>query len=1341
MTDAQFEKWLGTRYDQAAARAFVEAIELRLEGEVDDHTLCRVIAEVSAAHEVFALRFAEDGSAQIHDPPAQLPVVHRDLSGERAPETAYQQLRQAGLGLPMDPARLPLARVWVCRLSPGHVRLLLTAHHLVIDGWSIRQLLREIAARYNAHLAGEPVSIRRADSWADYVRAERESSDGPPGQAALAYWRERFADLPEPLRLPTDRPRPARMGFTAANVTTELPVALWRELRVLARSHKVTRFSLLLAVHAMLLHRLSGQTDIVCAVPFAGAARGRGRRVVGDTDNTLPIRLRIDPEASLAVLAQQTQVALHEAGDHQNASLGRIVDALRLERDPTRLLLAEAIVVLEPVIETLAFDGAECRIDVAPRQMSAWELSWHWRSTPQRMVLELQYRDSLYEAATARRWCDLYADLVGRLPSIIGLPVAAIPADPEGPLRDASLASPMLAEQAASPSLPAMLDEAFVRHGARDAVTCRGRSLGYAELDASIRTAAAALRRAGVGGGDLVGIHVPRSLEMLVAVLAVLRAGAAYVPLDPEFPLQRLQFVCGDAGLRHIVVADDADLPAVLGQERQVLAIGDLCEERADATAATLPAIDADGLAYVLYTSGSTGRPKGVRITHRNLATFLLAMRGEPGLGEDDVLVSATTLSFDIAALELFLPLLCGARLVIADDAQYRDAMALCDLIRDSGCTIFQTTPALLGLLHEVERADVLQPLRLLVGGEALPAALAHRLATTCREAWNMYGPTETTVWSSIARLQPGMDPVPLGVPIPGTRIYLLDRNRSPAWPGAIGEVWIAGPGVADGYLQRPELTAERFVDDPFSADGGRMYRTGDLGRIRGGMLYFAGRADEQIKLRGYRIEPGEIEAVAADQAGVNECAVVVRELEDGDRVLVLYAASGGDADQVRARIRAAIQDRLPAYMHPQHLVVLDRLPKTPNGKLDRRQLPTPQPRVAEAGSPSAEPADALEKRLQLQWQRLLGTPHVGMHDNFFELGGYSLLAVRMFADFQRWYGIDLPLATLIGHPTIAGLAHALREAGVDESGDAVSLGVNDDGAAERWGSLVPLQSSESNDEVPLFLLHAVGGNVLNYLPLIQRMGVKRPAYALQAQGLDGVRKPRETVEAMVEHYARRIRECRPDGPYLLAGGSMGGVLALEVARRLQATGGEVALLAMFDTYGPEGHLRAARAERLPLRRWWAAYRRMTAEQRLHARQRIAFRLFKLPLARLMFWLGRKGLPLPMAMRIRQVEQANFRALMRYRPEPYDGGMVLYRASEARDGDDATLGWQRWIRGQVEVVEIAGRHDNLIGQPQLAKELRERIERVLRDRDQARAGQMPSCGARQPSDRSQGGPE
>src|SRR5690606_35003842 len=462
----------------------------------------------------------------------------------------------------------------------------------------------------------------------------------------------------------------------------------------------------------------------------------------------------------------------------------------------------------------------------------------------------------------------------------------------------------------ADASLPILLERSFEAFSADPAAQCGERTITYGELGRASREAASALVARGVAPGQLVGICMPRSIDMLVAVLAVLRSGAAYVPLDPSFPARRLAWMAAHARLELVLAGDPAALPEGLAQGREALGFGELL--RGGGGTAPLPPVPPDSLAYVLYTSGSTGDPKGVRIAHRNLANFLQAMREAPGLGRDDVLCAATTLSFDIAALELYLPLLCGGRVVIADDNEHRDPEALSRLLARRGCTVLQTTPSLLALLREVGRDDVLRPLKLLVGGEALPQALATALLPRCRELWNLYGPTETTVWSSVARLEPGTGEVSLGVPVANTRIYLLDAGRRPVLPGAIGEIWIGGAGVADGYLHAPGLTAERFVEDPFAGDRSRMYRTGDLGRIRDGRLYFHGRADDQIKLRGFRIEPGEIEAAAATEPGVVECVAIARTAAGGDLELLLYAAGGAQPHDLARRLRARLDDTLP---------------------------------------------------------------------------------------------------------------------------------------------------------------------------------------------------------------------------------------------------------------------------------------------------------------------------------------------------------------------------------------------------------------------------------------------
>lgn len=1301
LTDAQAEKWLGSHYSAQAAQAYGEAFELVFDGALDVSRFQAAFDATVARHQALAVRFASDGQSQIYEPEQRLRLRYLDLAASGQPFAEYRKYCERWMRTPFDIGAAPLARACLYRISPTQHRLFMSAHHLVVDGWSLRVVLKEMAAHYNAATVEQAMRIPPADSWAEFARAERARREGPEGQRCLRYWCDQFRELPEPLRLPTDRARATRICFDASSFVVDIDPELWRSLRDAARKQSVTRFALLLAGYFALLYRLTGQTDLVCGIPFAGAARGSGARVVGDTDNTLPLRVRVDPGQPLAVLSQQVQARLKAAAEHQDISLGRIVDTLPLQRSAGRMLLLESIVTLAPAMDRLGFDGVACELNVMPRLAAAWELGFYWRQVPGALVLEVQYQSELYDSSTVRSWADLYVDLLGVIAENSTCNLDEIDLAVRSPQQDWALVNDVVPAWSDAPSVPVLLGRSLAEHADRCAAECAGARMDYAELDRRSRRMAAGLLASGVSRGELVGIALPRSLDMLVAVLAVLRAGAAYVPLDPAFPEQRLSRMATHSGLDFIVAARDVALPESVYEGRMLRHV-DALESMGD-EAAALPDAGPDDLAYVLYTSGSTGEPKGVRILHRNLVNFLCAMRESPGFGRDDILCAATTLSFDIAALELYLPLLCGGRVVIADDNEHRDPEALCRLIERSGCTVLQTTPSLIALLQEVGRAQVLAPLRLLVGGEALSLPLAEALSAQCRELWNMYGPTETTVWSSIHRVRQGGAAVSLGQPIARTRLYVLDDRRRPALPHALGEIWIGGTGVADGYLNRPDLTAERFIIDPFAADGSRMYRTGDLGRLHDGQLYFHGRADGQIKLRGYRIEPGEIEAVAAAEPGVTECVAVVRRLDDGDQVLVLYVGSDSHPGELAAALRTRMQQLLPAYMRPQYVEVLRRLPKTPNGKIDRHALPLPSAGASMAQRSRVAPRTALERELCVQWQQLLRCGPVGVEDDFFELGGYSLLAVRMFAELQRRHGVSLPLATLIECPTVAALAKAVTAATNNIASEVVMQAMGNDSRL-----LVALRSDGSRP--PLFLFHAVGGNVLNYRPLLEVLDNEQPVYGLQSPGLDGVTSPLESISAMADAYAEAIMRVHPSGPCMLAGGSMGGILALEVARRLRWQGREIALLAMFDTYEPgAGGIRAQRS----LSDVFRSLADMGSRQREELWRRLRARLLHEPWARLcQAWRPQAAVPL--VLRLHRVEQANRRALASYSPERYVGDVQLFRTFLEREDEDATQGWCNWIEGRIEVHQLPGRHHDFTDQPEVARCLEKCIAMTLR---------------------------
>jgi len=633
---------------------------------------------------------------------------------------------------------------------------------------------------------------------------------------------------------------------------------------------------------------------------------------------------------------------------------------------------------------------------------------------------------------------------------------------------------------------------------------------------------------------------------------------------------------------------------------------------------------------------------------------------------------------------------------------------------------VLQTTPSWLRALTSGGRAGRLPRMKLLIGGEELPRNLAESVLPHCTELWNMYGPTETTVWSAAGRVTSGQGSVPIGTPIAQTQIHILDANRNPLPEGARGEIWIGGAGVASGYLHQPDLTAERFQSDPF-AGGGRIYRTGDIGSWSHGQLYFHGRADDQVKLRGFRIEPAEVEAAALADASVTAAVAGVCEFSELDRRLVLYVVAPGARDGFVERLRDELRNRLPPYMVPQHVERVESLPQTPHGKIDRKALPAPQAvsaPAAEARVPAAEQGDALEIALREIWRDLLGVKVIDLDSNFFDAGGDSLLGVELFQRAHALTGVNLPLATLLTAQTVREQARAFREAGArNPAGGRRPSAVH--GHADEWSPLVAIQATGSLP--PLFCVHALGGNVLNYVPLARAIGADQPFYGLQAIGLDGITPPLATVEDMAARYVREIRARFPRGPYFLCGGSMGGLIALEMAQLLRADNEQVAFLGLFDTYGPQAEPPSPRNAGTAIRareRWherWIRLRTLDRDGRrvmiAEALQRRLYRLADALSAIVCRW---RGTPLPHGVRYRTLERIHLRADDTYQARPYRGPMTLFRASDQPESlaRSRALGWQDVALGTLEVVDLPGTHDTLIVQPGLAQALRGALERA-----------------------------
>jgi amino acid adenylation domain-containing protein len=795
-----------------------------------------------------------------------------------------------------------------------------------------------------------------------------------------------------------------------------------------------------------------------------------------------------------------------------------------------------------------------------------------------------------------------------------------------------------------------------------------GHSVSYQELDRRANQWARHLVSLGVGPGSLVGLCLDRSIEMVIGLLAVQKSGAAYVPLDPDYPKERIQYMVSDAEPT-VLLTESKQAALFSGMQRKVVLV-----DKDGPVLAAYPSdslhvrLDPEALAYVLYTSGSTGKPKGVEIRQRSLVNFLQSMQKRPGCGPDDLLLSVTTLSFDIAGLELYLPLITGACVLLVERTVAADGQKLREKIERSKPTLLQATPATWRMLIDAGwQGD--RRMTALCGGEALAPELAAKLVGCVRSLWNMYGPTETTIWSTLDHVE-GIDAeITIGRPIANTEIYVLDRHLQMVPIGVPGELYIGGAGLARGYHKRPDLTAERFVPHPFSSEKGTvLYRTGDLARYRSdGKIVHLGRLDHQVKVRGFRIELGEVQTAVASHPGVKQTVVTARDDSSGSKQLVAYIVPNGEALQPQA-VRAFVRASLPEYMVPAHVVFVGAFPLTPNGKVDVNALPAPQSLRLESKEERVEPKTPLEIQLAALWQQVLDVSQIGIHDNFFDLGGHSLKAVQLFAHLEQVFSRQLPLATLFQAPTIAQLAEVLAASDW----------------TPPWRSLVAIQPGGST--TPLFAVPGVGGNVLMFAKLAKLLGPDQPFYGLQAIGLDGKSKPLTSVVEIATRYVDEIRTIRPRGPYLIAGTCTGGVIAFEMAQQLMSMGERIELVIM-ETWHPSSypaHKKKSYMVLWPVRFVWSrAVSYARALRRMPPREWILFVRAKLSaLPALM--RGTTGTPLADSSPYHErLVQATLFAVANYQTTAYPGrllNLVASRRPIAEGVRDTRTEWEALAR-------------------------------------------------------------
>jgi len=1292
-------------------------LAVRLSGPINAAVLERSINEIVRRHDTLRTTF---GNVEGQPVPRVSPILKIDLSTVDLASAANREAT-ADVVLDEEAARSfdltkgPLIRTTLLRLDDEDHIFLVVMHHIVSDGWSLVLFFRELAAIYKAFAVGEPSPLADlAIQYADYTVWQREWLKGDLLRRQLGYWEEKLAGELPILDLPTDRPRPAVQTFSGAREWLALSENLTAAITTLGQHEGVTLFITLLAAFKVLLSRYTGQEDVIVGSPIANRPQTETESIIGFFLNNLALRSDLSGNPSFReVLARVRQTAL-EAYANQDVPFEKLIEALRPERSLSRTPIFQVYFNLFNFAEEIEVPGSDKTVSfvdawaLSKEDLSKFDLTLYAGRQGAELKLALVYNTDLFEADTVKRMLAQFRALL-----------EFVVANPEKPISDLRTQASPNDDSSSRQIRPVhsftefkheeieqSIGERFAlqvkTYPHRIAVKTRRHQWTYRDLDAAVDNVTHSILQAIGAGEERIALLFEHDAPMIAGMLGALRAGQTYVPLDPHHPTERLRQIIEHSGATALLTNSKN---VALARE---LAIGDLQIINIDTAKSIkqsieLPIVEPERLAYILYTSGSTGQPKGVMQNHRNVLHYIRVYTNNLHLDAGDRLTLLSSYCFDASVMDIYGALLNGATLYPIDIKE-EGLAGLSQRLIDEEITVYHSTPTVYRyFVHTLDAKTDFPRVRLIVlGGEEVKRTdvelYQKHFSDDCLFV-NGLGPTEATVSLQNfidKQTRVSSDSVPVGFPVANTELLLLnDAGQSSE---VYGEIAIKSAHVALGYWRNVEATAAAFSTNG-QGPAIRIYRTGDMGRrLPDGSIKFEGRKDFQIKIRGFRVELGEIESALAQHELVRESVVVAKETSAGDKRLVAYVVPNQQAS-INGELREFLKQKLPEYMVPSSFVVLDSLPLTASGKLNRRALPAPEDFEKKPDRPGATSSQTeTEKSLAAIWTSLLEVNEVGINDSFFEVGGHSLLAVRLFAQIQKRFGRCLPLATLFQAPTIAQLAAILEEDLQKESG---------------WSSLVPINpvAQQAGSRPPFFCVHALGGNVLEYYALANHLGKAQPFYGLQSAGLNGKHAAHTRVEDMAAHYIKEMRELQPTGPYFIGGRSLGGMIAFEMARQLCAHGQEVGLLALLDTY-PSGYAKLLRDQTTLRARLDRAVSRTKAHVAnlsslsLHdkllylvAKSKFAPRKMKSHVWRRAYSsFANLGRPLPRVLQ--DIKELNSLAVREYVPQVYDGHVTLFWASsDLRASVDFVEGWRALAGGGIDVHEIPGSHLDIVNEP------------------------------------------
>ncbi|MGF1556651.1 non-ribosomal peptide synthetase [Paucihalobacter sp.] len=1140
---AQSEIWIACELGgENANKAYNESVSLIFNGELNKNALEDAIHKIILRHEALRSTFSSDGRFMTVFKEFPIHLHFKDFSNlnKTDNELSVKDFLFSDANHVFDLHKGPLVKFTLLKLSNHIHQLVVTAHHIICDGWSTGIILEELGGFYSAYVRGKTPQLPKAETFSSYADAELTFINSEDYLKTEKFWLKQYQSSVPEVTMPTDFPRPPLRTFKSNRLDFTIDNSLVSDLKKVGIQSGTSFVTTLLVAFETFLYFQTGQDNLVIGLPAAGQSQSGKTQLVGHCVNLLPLRSKILPEMPFNAYLKSRKDEIFDAFEHQQFSFGQLIQKLAITRDPSRIPLVPIVFNIDMgMAQAVSFEGLSFKLKSNPRAFETFEIFLNATGTEDELILEWSYNTSLFKPSTIELMMRSFEEVLHTIvenPSIKISDIVKFDLTAYSQLNDTVSSYPqlplheLLAKQAKATPLNIAL-----KYGRTE--------INYENLSKQTHQLAHCLKKNGIGLNDFVAVLLPRSIELVTTLVAIMECGSAYLPLDPSYPSKRLEFMLEDSEASFIITTKV--LSTKLQSKTKILLIEDLFSDLKKFPSKPLDLIvENHNLAYLLYTSGSTGKPKGVPITHKNLVNLLFSVIIKPGIKESDTLISITTISFDIAMAELFAPLLKGAKLILTTEETAKDTRILLDVIKDEAITMMQATPATWQMLLDSGWEEHL-PLRALSTGEALPLSLAKKILTRVNELWNLYGPTETTIWSAITKIEDTDEQIAIGKPIANTQLYIVNEQGNLVEPGKIGELYIAGDGISKGYWRRQDLTTEKFIKNKFGNHlSTTLYRTGDLAKLLpSGNVQCLGRIDQQVKIRGHRIELGEIEQALDGLEGVQSSVVIL----NNDQLVANLIVSDKyqNVNQV-SEWKEVLKEQLPIHMIPQQFNFVKEFPTTLNGKIDRNALISLLPNKIK-NHDFTEASTNSEKIISTIWQECLGLERIDVNSDFFEIGGHSLVGVRVMAKLEKETGKRLPLVGLLKHPTIKKLAAYM------------------DSEFFNWDSLVPLKPNGTKP--PLYIVHGANHQVLIFNDLAQSLSNDQPVYGLQSRGLNGVTEPHDSIHQMATDYITEIIASNPEGPYALAGFSYGGIVAYEMARQLKAQGRKVLILAQFDTY------------------------------------------------------------------------------------------------------------------------------------------------------------------------------